>query len=73
MANARREHDHDVAIATICHLGASFAGQFRPAGANPYRDEPPKSEAQKKAESDEGWERLKGGLAWIAEHSHRGP
>lgn len=73
MADARREHEFDVAVGLICFLGQSFAGKFRPLSANPYRRpaaDGPKTPAQRKAESDEGWELLGIGLAAVG--SQRG-
>jgi hypothetical protein len=67
MANARRESDHDVAIATICHLGASFAGKLRPYSANPYRNaNHPKTEEQRREESKEGFAVIGAALRQIA-------
>lgn len=69
MADARREHEFDVAIGIIAFLGQSFNGKFRPADANPYRDRGPEREKtpeEKAEESKEGWELLGAALKSMA-------
>lgn len=66
MSNSRREHDHDIAIATICHLGASFAGRLKTYSANPYRNADfPKTVEQRTEESKEGFAMIGAALAGV--------
>lgn len=69
MADERRAHEVDVAIATIGFLGQSFNGKFRPDRANPFRAHEPEREKtpeERKAESEEGWALLREGLKFLA-------
>jgi hypothetical protein len=64
MADARREHEFDVAVSTICYLTQAFAGKFRPHAANPFRREAERvlTPREREEESQEGWAILKAGL-----------
>ena len=66
MADARREHEYDVAIATVCYFGGAMSGSLRPTEANPYRERPPKTPEEREEESREGWEFLKSCLKQVA-------
>lgn len=74
MADERRAHDYDVALATVAYLGAAVQGKLRPAEMNPYRAEPPreKTPEQKAEESEEGWGLLKAGLEFLVKTGGRG-
>lgn len=38
MADGKREHDYDIAIATACFVNRTFmSSNFRPEESNPYR------------------------------------
>jgi hypothetical protein len=66
MADARREHEYDVALATIGYLGAAWSGRLRPSEANPYRDRPPGGAADRDDEAGQGWELLRNCLKGLA-------
>ena len=69
MADARREHEHDVAIAAVGYFGAALAKKLRPDSANPYRDRGParrKTRKELEEESKEGFAVLGAGLKFLA-------
>jgi hypothetical protein len=67
MADARREQEFDVALATVGYLGAAMGGSLRAEDANPYREKVPKTAEQKREESREGFELLGRFLKGMAE------
>lgn len=72
MADARREKDYDVALATVAYFGAALGGTLRAEDANPYREVTPKTEEQKREESKEGFAMLGQMLKQMSETGPRG-
>lgn len=70
MADARREHEYDVAVATVCYFGQAWNGKFRPGDANPYREGREvgrvKTREEREEDSKEGWALLREGLRQLA-------
>lgn len=67
MADAKREHEYNVAISTIDFLGQSFSGTWNPSTSNPWREQFEKTEKQKKEEAREAWDMLRAGMRRIAQ------
>jgi hypothetical protein len=72
MADARREQEFDVALATIAYLGSAMGGTLRAEDANPYREKAPKTPEQKAEESKEGFALLGEFLKGMAGGNNRG-
>lgn len=72
MADARREHEFDVALATVGYLGAAMGGRLNAEDANPYREKTPKTPEQKAEESKEGFALLGDFLKGMAGGNNRG-
>ena len=67
MADSRREHEYDVAIAHACYISGILSGEFNPGQCNPVRNE--KTEALQNAFGDpkgkEAFAMLGAGLAMM--------
>jgi hypothetical protein len=70
MADARREQEFDVALATIAYLGSAMGGTLRAEDAN--REKAPKTPEQKAEESKEGFALLGEFLKGMAGGNNRG-
>lgn len=70
MADGKREHSYDVAIAQTLYIRTIWNGQrFDPFHANPYSPgvviEDTRSDEQKKVDTKEAMGELKAGLSWL--------
>jgi hypothetical protein len=69
MADARREHEYDVAINHACHINDILNGKFNPGSSNPMRNQ--RTEVLQNQSSDpkgtEGFAMLGAGLLRIVE------
>ena len=67
MADARREHEFDVAIATGANASAFFVGKFNAATANPVRNaRTERLSREVNRDGKEGFKLLEAGLRLIA-------